>query len=37
LKLTAGEMELEQCPPLFTETHRAKSEKLLALLEGAQG
>ena len=37
LKLTAGEMELEQCPPLFTETHRAKCEKLQALLDGAQG
>jgi ArsR family metal-binding transcriptional regulator len=37
LKLTVGEKELEGCPPLFDETHRSKREKLLALLEGAQG
>ncbi len=35
LKLTAGEFEPEQCPPLFTEIHREKREKLLQLLEGA--
>jgi ArsR family metal-binding transcriptional regulator len=37
LKLTVGEIEPEQCAPLFTETHRARSQKLLELLEGAQG
>jgi ArsR family metal-binding transcriptional regulator len=37
LKLTVGEKEIEQCPALFDETHRAKREKLLELLEDAQG
>jgi ArsR family metal-binding transcriptional regulator len=32
LKVTAGEAEPELCPPLFTEAHREKREKLLALL-----
>ncbi len=35
LKVTAGEAELEQCAPLFTEAHREKRERLLTLLEGA--
>jgi len=35
LKVTAGEFEPEQCPPLFTDTYREKREQLLALLEGA--
>lgn len=35
LKVTAGELDPEQCPPLFTDTYREKREKLLALLEGA--
>ena len=35
LKVTAGELELEQCPSLFTDAYRDKREKLLALLEGA--
>jgi ArsR family metal-binding transcriptional regulator len=35
LKVTAGEAEPEQCPPLFTDAYREKREKLLALLEGA--
>lgn len=37
LKVTAGEVELEQCAPLLTETFRDKREKLLALMEGATG
>lgn len=35
LKLVAGEVELEQCAPLFTDASREKREKLVALLEGA--
>jgi len=35
LKVTAGEAEPEQCPPLFADTYREKREKLLTLLEGA--
>jgi 4Fe-4S ferredoxin len=35
LKMTAGEAEPEQCAPLFTDAHREKRQKLLALLEGA--
>jgi ArsR family metal-binding transcriptional regulator len=35
LKVTAGEFEPEQCPPLFTDTYREELEKLLQLLEGA--
>ncbi len=35
LKVTAGEVEIEQCAPLFTDAFRDKREKLLALLEGA--
>ncbi len=34
LKVTAGEIEVEQCPPLFTDTYREKREKLFELLEG---
>jgi ArsR family metal-binding transcriptional regulator len=37
LKVTASELEPEQCPPLFTDAYREKREKLLALLEGALG
>ncbi len=36
LKVTAGELQPEQCPPLFTDAYRGKREQLLALLEGAQ-
>lgn len=35
LRVTAGEVELEQCAPLFTEAYREKREKLFALLEDA--
>lgn len=35
LKLVAGEVELEQCAPLFTDAYRDKRDKLSALLEGA--
>ncbi|CAG0948005.1 4Fe-4S ferredoxin [Anaerolineae bacterium] len=35
LRVTAGENELEQCAPLFTDAFRDKREKLLALMEGA--
>jgi ArsR family metal-binding transcriptional regulator len=35
LKVTAGELELEQCSLLFTDAYREKREKLLTLLEGA--
>ncbi|MCX7839733.1 MAG: Fe-S cluster protein [Anaerolineae bacterium] len=35
LKLIAGEVELEQCAPLFTEAHRVKRDKLNAMLEAA--
>jgi ArsR family metal-binding transcriptional regulator len=35
LKVTAGEVEIEPCAPLFTEAFRDKREKMLALLEGA--
>ena len=35
LKVTAGEVEIEQCAPLSTEAFRDKREKLLALMEGA--
>jgi ArsR family metal-binding transcriptional regulator len=35
LKLTAGEVELEQCALLFTDAYRERREKLIALLEGA--
>ncbi len=35
LKMTAGEMEPEQCPPLFTDAYRDKRDRLVALLEGA--
>ena len=35
LKVTAGENELEQCAPLFTDAFRDKREKLLVLIEGA--
>ena len=35
LKLTAGEVEAEQCAPLFTDAYRERCEKLLTLLEGA--
>lgn len=34
-KLVAGEVEIEQCSPLFTEEHREKRERLLAMLEAA--
>ncbi len=36
LKVTAGELPPEKCPPLFADAFRAKREQLLALLEGAQ-
>ena len=35
LKVTAGEVEPEQCTPLFTDTYGDKREKLLVLLEEA--
>ncbi len=35
LKVTAGEIEIEQCAPLFTETFHYMREKMLTLLEGA--
>lgn len=35
LKVTAGEMEPEQCPPLFTDAYRQKREQLLARLAEA--
>ena len=35
LKVTAAEVEPEQCPPLFTDPFREKREKLLTLMEGA--
>ncbi len=35
LKVTASEIEIEQCAPLFTNAFREKREKLMALLEGA--
>jgi ArsR family metal-binding transcriptional regulator len=35
LKVTAGELEPEQCPPLLTDAYREKREKLSTLLEGA--
>lgn len=35
LKMTAGEVEPEQCPALFTEAYRDPRLKLLTLLEGA--
>ena len=35
LKVTAGEVEIEQCAPLFTDAYREKRERMLALLEGA--
>lgn len=35
LKMTAGEVEPEQCPPLFTDAYCEKRDKLVALLEGA--
>jgi len=34
-KLAAGEVELEQCTPLFTDTYREKREQLLALIQAA--
>ncbi len=37
LKVTAGELALEQCAPLWTDTYREKRERLLILLEGAIG
>lgn len=35
LKVTAGEAQPEQCPPLFTDAYREKRDKLLALLNAA--
>jgi ArsR family metal-binding transcriptional regulator len=35
LKLTAGEVEPEQCAPLFTDAYREQRDRLIALLEGA--
>ena len=35
LRVTAGEAQLEQCPPLFAEACCERREKLSALLEGA--
>jgi ArsR family metal-binding transcriptional regulator len=35
LKITAGEVELEQCASLFTDAYREKREQLLARLESA--
>jgi ArsR family metal-binding transcriptional regulator len=35
LKLTAGEVELEQCAPLFTDAYHEQRDRLIALLEGA--
>jgi ArsR family metal-binding transcriptional regulator len=35
LKVTAGEVEIEQCALLFSDAYREKRERLLALLEGA--
>ena len=35
LKITAGEAELEQCAPLFTDVYREKRGQLLARLESA--
>ena len=35
LKVTAGEVEIEQCAPLFTDAYREKRERMLALLDGA--
>ncbi|MBM3130580.1 MAG: Fe-S cluster protein [Chloroflexi bacterium] len=35
LKIIAGEVELEQCAPLFIDAYREKRDKLIALLEGA--
>lgn len=34
LKLTAGEVELDKCTPLFTDQYRARREQLDRLLEG---
>lgn len=35
LKVTAGELEPEQCTPLYADTYREKRARLLTLLEGA--
>ena len=35
LKVTAGEIEIEHCAPLFTEAFHYMREKMLMLLEGA--
>ena len=35
LKVTAGEVGIEQCAPLFTEAFRAKREKMQTLLENS--
>jgi ArsR family metal-binding transcriptional regulator len=35
LKITAGEVELEQCASLFTDAYREKREQLLVRLESA--
>jgi len=32
-KLAAGEVEIEQCTPLFTDTYEEKREQLLALIQ----
>lgn len=34
LKLTAGEVEIDKCAPLFTDIYHEKREKLETLLEG---
>ena len=34
LQLTAGEVEIERCAPLFTETFHYMREKMMMLLEG---
>lgn len=34
-KLTAGEVEVEQCIPLFTDTYQEGREQLLALIQAA--
>jgi ArsR family metal-binding transcriptional regulator len=35
VKVTAGQVEIELCKPLFTEEYRSKRERLMKLVEGA--
>ena len=37
LKLAAGQADIQACPPLFAEEHRAEREQLSSLLEAAEG